>query len=148
MTLSRLLRATVRILVIPAALATAPDLAASDPDRLGDIARARMEADGVPGVVIMQLAGGAPIWTGAFGMADPAVGQAMTADALSRVEAISKPVTAWGASQDRKDLLLAELRSLHRPVPINGRTLPSARVIHPNRRDRLRAPESAVDSSC
>ena len=101
MTLSRLLRATVRILVIPAALATAPDLTVSDPDRLGDIARARREADGVLGVVIMQPAGGAPIWTGAFSMADPAVGQAMTTDALFRVESILGRDAAGGVRTAR-----------------------------------------------
>ena len=57
-----------------------------------------MAADGVPGMVIALLAGG-PIWTAAFGMADPAAGLAMTADALFRVESISKPVTAWGATR-------------------------------------------------
>jgi hypothetical protein len=40
MALSRRLRAVARVLFIPVALATAPTLAASDPDRFGDFARA------------------------------------------------------------------------------------------------------------
>lgn len=57
----------------------------------------RMARDGVPGLVVVLLDGGAPVWTGTFGLADPAAGRAMTPAALFRVESISKPVTAWGA---------------------------------------------------
>ncbi|TNF60635.1 MAG: class A beta-lactamase-related serine hydrolase, partial [Rhodobacteraceae bacterium] len=88
--------AMIGLFAVAAAVAAGPGLAASDPDRLADIARERMEADGVAGVVIVLIADGRPVWTGAFGMADPAAGLAMTTDALFRVESISKPVTAWG----------------------------------------------------
>lgn len=114
MTLSGLLLPTVRILVMAAALATAPGVAASDPDRLGDIARARMEANGVPGVVIALIADGKPVWFGAFGMADPVAGLAMTADTLFRVESISKLVTAWGVMR------LAESGRLDQDAPIGA----------------------------
>ena len=40
----------------------------------------------MPGVVIALIADGAPVWNGAFGMADPVAGLAMTADTLFRVE--------------------------------------------------------------
>lgn len=66
-------------------------------DRLASTVPARMAADGVPGAVIVLLGDGAPVWTGAFGHADPATGRAMQADALFRVESLSKPVAAWGA---------------------------------------------------
>ncbi len=65
-------------------------------DRLQQAIPARMAADGVPGVVVAVLRDGRLVWTHAFGHADPATGRAMTADALFRVESISKPVTAWG----------------------------------------------------
>lgn len=70
-------------------LALAQRLAATIPDR--------MAADGVAGAVVVLLADGAPVWTGAFGMADPDRGLRMTEDALFRVESLSKPVTAWAA---------------------------------------------------
>lgn len=65
--------------------------------RLSETALSRMEADGVPGTVIVLLQGGTPVWTGAFGLADPATGRAMQPSDLFRVESLSKPVTAWGA---------------------------------------------------
>jgi len=67
------------------------------PDRLALIVEDRMSADGVAGAVMVLIKGGKPVWTGAFGTADPVAGRPMTADALFRVESISKPVTAWGA---------------------------------------------------
>jgi CubicO group peptidase (beta-lactamase class C family) len=114
MTLRGLLVLAIRIFVMAAALATAHGGAASDPDRLADIARARMEADGVPGAVIALIADGAPVWIGAFGMADPAAGLAMTADTLFRVESISKPVTAWGAVR------LAEVGRIDLDAPVDA----------------------------
>lgn len=114
MTLRDLLPATIRIFIMAAAVAMGPGLAASDPDRLGDIARQRMEADGVAGVVIALIADGKPVWTGAFGMADPVAGLAMNADALFRVESISKPVTAWGVMR------LAESGQLDPDAPIGA----------------------------
>jgi len=87
----------VRMLVVSGLLAIAPAMAESHPHRLGEIARARMPTDGVPGIVIVLIAGGEPVWSGAFGLADVATRRPMTADALFRVESISKPVTAWGA---------------------------------------------------
>ena len=73
-----------------------------------------MATDGVAGAVIVLIEDGAPIWTGAFGMADPAAGLAMTADALFRVESISKPVTAWGAMR------LAETGRLDLDAPVGA----------------------------
>ena len=80
---------------------TAPPLTAQDKPpplaaRLANTISERMARDAAPGVVIILLAGGAPVWVGAFGFADPAAGRPMTADALFRVESIAKPVTAWG----------------------------------------------------
>jgi CubicO group peptidase (beta-lactamase class C family) len=65
------------------------------------------------GAVVVLIEGGAPVWTGAFGMADPATGRPMTPDALFRVESISKPVTAWGAMR------LAETGRLDLDAPID-----------------------------
>ncbi len=88
--------AFVTLLAGPAfAQAATPALA----DRLADAVPVRMAADGVPGAVLVLIEGDVPVWTGAFGLADPATGRAMTEDALFRVESISKPVTAWGVMQ-------------------------------------------------
>lgn len=67
------------------------------PDRLTESVEARMAADGVAGAVVVLIEGGVPVWTGAFGMADPSSARPMKVDALFGVESISKPVTAWGA---------------------------------------------------
>lgn len=56
----------------------------------------RMSADHVAGAVVVVISNGAPVWTRAFGLADPEAGRAIAEDALFRVESISKPVTAWG----------------------------------------------------
>jgi CubicO group peptidase (beta-lactamase class C family) len=71
-----------------------------------------MPADDVAGAVVVLIEGGAPVWTGSFGMADPATGRPMGPDALFRVESISKPVTAWGAMR------LAETGRLDLDAPI------------------------------
>ncbi len=81
-------------------------------DRLEKAIPARMMADGVQGVVVALIADGAPVWTKAFGLADPGTGRAMTEDALFRVELISKPVTAWGAMY----LVEAGRLDLDRPI--------------------------------
>ncbi|MGG7646389.1 serine hydrolase domain-containing protein [Rhodovulum sp. YNF3179] len=81
-------------------------------DRLADVVPDRMAADGVTGAVVVLIEGGAAAWTGAFGMADAGQGRPMTADALFRVESISKPVTAWGA------MTLAEAGRLDLDAPI------------------------------
>ncbi|MGI1660946.1 serine hydrolase domain-containing protein [Palleronia sp. KMU-117] len=83
-------------------LAAVPlDLSAQDgsplAERLSWTVADRMDRDDVPGVVIALLVDGGPVWTGVFGMADPATGRALTEDAVFRVESLSKPVTAWGA---------------------------------------------------
>jgi CubicO group peptidase (beta-lactamase class C family) len=65
--------------------------------RLSQTVPDRMVRDDVAGAVIVLIEDGAPIWTAAFGMADPATGRAIDPDALFRVGTISKPVTAWGA---------------------------------------------------
>ncbi len=73
-----------------------------------------MATDGVAGAVIVLIEDGAPSWTGAFGMADPAASLAMTTDTLFRVESISKPVTAWGVMR------LAETGRLDLDAPIGA----------------------------
>lgn len=79
--------------------------------RLTQTIAARMDAQSVPGLVVALIDDGVPVWTGAFGLADPLRGRPMTSDALFRVESISKPVTAWGAMRlteaGRLDLDLA-----------------------------------------
>ncbi|MBS0123274.1 serine hydrolase domain-containing protein [Thetidibacter halocola] len=80
--------------------------------RLSQTVPERMARDGVPGAVIVLIEGGAPVWTGVFGMAAPAAGTPMTAEALFRVESISKPVTAWCAMR------LAETGRLDLDAPI------------------------------
>ena len=87
-------------------------LQATPPDRISDAVQARMARDGVSGVVVVVLENGTPVWTRAFGQADPATGRAMAADMLFRVESISKPVTAWGAMR------LAETGRLDLDAPI------------------------------
>jgi CubicO group peptidase (beta-lactamase class C family) len=82
------------------------------PDRLTETVEARMAKNGVAGAVVVLIEGGAPVWTGALGMADPATGRAMRADTLFRVESISKPVTAWGAMR------LAETGRIDLDAPI------------------------------
>lgn len=82
-------------------------------DRLERIIEDRMVADGVAGAVVVLIKGGAPVWTGAFGMAEPAAGRPMTSETLFRVESISKPVTAWGAMR------LAETGRLDLDAPID-----------------------------
>jgi len=103
----------VAILVATATAALAlPATAQSDLEalttRLTETVLSRMAADDVPGAVIVLLQGGTPVWTGAFGLADPATGRAMQPNDLFRVETLSKPVTAWGAMRlaeaDRLDL--------------------------------------------
>lgn len=108
-----------RIAILGTLLVTAPALrlAAQDTqpplaERLSRTIPERMARNGVPGAVIVLLAGGAPVWTGAFGLADPTTGRPMAADALFRVESISKPVTAWGAMR------LAETGRLDLDAPV------------------------------
>ncbi len=56
----------------------------------------RMRRFGVPGLQVVVLAGGTPVWRAAYGYADPATARPMRLDTPMRVESISKPVTAWG----------------------------------------------------
>ncbi len=81
-------------------------------ERLAASVPARMQRDGVPGLVVVVISGGEAVWTGAFGDADPEAGRPMTADALFRAESLSKPVAAWGA------LRLAETGRLDLDAPI------------------------------
>jgi len=99
-------------LILGAVAVSSVALKATPSDRISDAVQTRMTRDGVPGVVVVVLENGAPVWTRAFGHTDPATGRAMTADALFRVESISKPVTAWGA------MLLAETGRLDLDAPI------------------------------
>ncbi len=91
-----------------------PDMGADGtlPDRLSETVEARIATDGVAGAVVVLIEGGAPVWTEAFGMADPATSRAMRTDTLFRVESISKPVTAWGAMR------LAETGRIDLDAPI------------------------------
>jgi CubicO group peptidase (beta-lactamase class C family) len=99
-------------LILGALAVSSVVLQATPSGQISDTVQARMERDGVPGVVVVVLQNGTPVWTGAFGQADPASGRAMTADALFRVESMSKPVTAWGAMR------LAETGRLDLDAPI------------------------------
>jgi CubicO group peptidase (beta-lactamase class C family) len=102
---SKRLQGTMRNLVLVAtalvslqtAAATAQDGRMALTTRLSETATARMQADGVAGAAIVVLQGGGPVWTGAFGIADPERGLPVREDTLFRVESLSKPVTAWGA---------------------------------------------------
>jgi len=91
-----------------------PARAAPLEERLGPLVEARMAVDGVPGAVIVRLRGGEPVWTRAFGLADPAADRPMTADALFRAESISKPVTAWGV------IRLAEAGGIDLDAPVGA----------------------------
>ncbi len=55
-----------------------------------------MRRFGVPGLQVIVLTGGTPVWRAAYGEADPATARPMRLDTPMRVESISKPVTAWG----------------------------------------------------
>ena len=105
-------RSFLGIAIIGAFSISSVVVGATASDRLSDTVQARMASDGVPGVVVTVLENGAPVWTRAFGYADPATGREMTVDALFRVESISKPVTAWGAMR------LAETGRLDLDAPI------------------------------
>ena len=122
-------------LVLLALLAALVAAASSDGDadrrlseRLARVVPERMAADGVAGAVVVQIEGGVPVWTGAFGMADPAAGRPMGAEALFRVESISKPVTAWGAMRLAETGRLALDRPIDAclnrwPVPADARRI-------------------------
>ena len=92
--------------------------------RVSETATARIGSDGVAGAVIVLLRNGEPVWTEAFGMADPERGLPMTEDALFRVESLSKPVTAWGAMRltetGRLDLDASAADCLRRWRPPEG----------------------------
>ena len=99
-------------------------------DRLAASVPARMQRDGVPGLVVVVISGGEAVWTGAFGDADPEAGRAMTAEAFFRVESLSKPVAAWGAMRlaetGRLDLdapIGDCLMRWHPPDPVSAATL-------------------------
>lgn len=104
----------VILAILPMPPASAQDTGAGFAQHLSQTIPDRMARDGVPGLVIALLRGGAPVWTGAFGMADPASGRAMTEDALFRVESISKPVTAWAVMR------LATTRRLDLDAPVTA----------------------------
>ena len=55
-----------------------------------------MERYDVPGVALALVVARRVVWSDAFGLADVEVGRAMTVEAVSRAESISKSVTAWG----------------------------------------------------
>lgn len=88
-----------------AAATNAPPALAQD---LARVIPERMASDDVPGTVVVLIENGKPVWTGAFGLADPKTGRELSEKAVFRVESISKPVTAWGvmrlAASGRLDL--------------------------------------------
>lgn len=91
-------------------------------ERLTETIATRLAADGVTGAVVVLIEAGAPVWTGAFGMADAETGRVMTEDAVFRVESLSKPIAAWGAMR------LAESGRLDLDAPIStclSRWIPS-----------------------
>lgn len=51
---------------------------------------------GVPGAGVALIAGGEPVWSGAYGWADADRATPMTLAAIDQVGSISKSVTAWG----------------------------------------------------
>lgn len=55
-----------------------------------------MDDYSVPGVSILIIKGGDPLWSQAYGNADIEHNRKMTGEAIFRVESISKPVTSWG----------------------------------------------------
>jgi CubicO group peptidase (beta-lactamase class C family) len=84
-------------LVAQGSAAAAQDTVSALTARLTETAITRMEADGLAGVVMVLLHEGVPVWTRAFGDADPAVQRSLSEEAVFRVESLSKPVTAWAA---------------------------------------------------
>ncbi len=50
----------------------------------------------VPGVAIAVIHGGALVWSGTYGYADPVKHKKIQLDSVFRVESISKSLTAWG----------------------------------------------------
>lgn len=94
---------------------TVSDIAAEKTllDGLTGVARDRMAADGVPGIVIVLLRNGKQVGTAALGLADPSTGRVMNEKALFRVESIAKPVTAWGTMR------LAETGRLDLDAPVS-----------------------------
>jgi CubicO group peptidase (beta-lactamase class C family) len=83
-----------------------------------------MRSNGVAGAVIVLMRDGQVVWTGEFGTADPDRSVPMTADALFRVESLSKPVTAWAtmrlAETGRLDLDAPATDCLRRWQPPQG----------------------------
>jgi CubicO group peptidase (beta-lactamase class C family)/membrane protease YdiL (CAAX protease family) len=55
-----------------------------------------MQQYDVPGLAVVLVHKGSPVWSGAYGYADVARQTVMTTDAVFRAESISKAVTAWG----------------------------------------------------
>lgn len=90
---------TAALIALHAAAGAAQETPSGLTARLSETTMARIEADGVAGAVIVLLRDGDPVWSEAFGLADPANGRPMTEGAVFRVESLSKPVTAWGAIQ-------------------------------------------------
>lgn len=85
------------LLALQAAAGAAQESVSAIATRLSETATDRIVADGVAGAVIVLVRDGRAVWTGTFGMADPASNRPLTEDAVFRVESLSKPVTAWGA---------------------------------------------------
>jgi CubicO group peptidase (beta-lactamase class C family) len=69
---------------------------------------------GIPGVGIALVQNGGLVWSSAYGYADLEHKRTMTADAVCRMESISKSVTAWGVMR------LVERELLELDAPIRG----------------------------
>lgn len=135
---ARLRPAAAVLATIAATLAVSPASADGEAlaGRLGETIPARLAADGVAGLVVVLIEGGTPVWTAAFGTADPTADRPLKEDALFRVESLSKPVTAWGtirmAETGRLDLDAPVANCLHRwrPPPEAGEITPRALLTH------------------
>lgn len=113
----RLFSAVRKVLLVSALAITPTPCPASDhpPPLAAQLERSvpeRMARDRVSGAVIVLLEKASPVWTGTFGVSDRESATPITADALFRVESLSKPVTAWGAMR------LAALGKLDLDAPI------------------------------
>ena len=107
---TRRLRATIHVVALVAAVATIalhlaggarnPNLATLDQQQfithLEAAIRRGMSAGDIPGVSVLIVRGGEPIWSQAFGYADREQGIALSSHDMMMAHSISKSVSAWG----------------------------------------------------
>lgn len=101
--------------------------------RYDQVMEARMARYDVPGIVVVLIQKGDPVWMGTYGLADPENEKPMTAGTTFRVESLSKPVMAWAimrlAEQGQIDLDAPVTECLSRWRPPEDRPLFSARQL-------------------